>query len=170
MNDRPEDGPSQPSHPPYPVGPQPEPDDRPARRGPVEPLGDLTRWVVICSVLLTATTLAAVVAAFFSVDRLQEARADELVLTPYDVVGVLRLPFQALALVVTSVWLFRARQNVVSLRPEATQTRSPAWVVLGWLIPVVSLWFPFQVVRDVRRDATAPRHHRASARGGHSSW
>src|SRR5699024_9712926 len=31
------------------------------------------------------------------------------------------------------------------------QRRSPHWAVLGWIVPVVNLWFPYQVVADASR-------------------
>lgn len=132
--------------------PSPAPRARPA--GPVQPLGRLTTWVVAASVLMTVGALITVAAALGSADRLEEARPGEIVLTPYDVASFVRFPLMVLALIVTSVWLLRARQNVTSLRPHVLQTRSPAWVVLGWMVPVVSLWFPFQVVRDIRRETS----------------
>ena len=27
-------------------------------------------------------------------------------------------------------------------------THSPGWAVAGWLVPIINLWFPYQVVRD----------------------
>lgn len=55
--------------------------------------------------------------------------------------------------VVGCLWLWRARANVEALRPEASQTRSAGWIWAGWITPVVFLWFPFQIVRDI---GTAP--------------
>lgn len=56
------------------------------------------------------------------------------------------------ALVVTGVafivWLVRARANAERLC-VARHTLSTGWVIGGWIVPIVNLWFPFQVVRDV---------------------
>jgi hypothetical protein len=49
--------------------------------------------------------------------------------------------------VVTAIWLTRVRQNALVLRPGG-QRRSESWVWLGWVIPVVNLWFPKQIVDD----------------------
>jgi hypothetical protein len=54
-----------------------------------------------------------------------------------------------------SLWLFRARKNAELLSPRAEYVRSPGWAWGGWICPIVSLWFPFQVVRDTHR-AVAP--------------
>lgn len=82
-------------------------------------------------------------------------------LTPYDAVV---FPLSATALaswLVTALWLMRARRNAQLLSPCATHTRSTVWVWLGWWVPVVAWWFPFQVVRDIRR-ATVDERHRTS--------
>ncbi len=48
-----------------------------------------------------------------------------------------------------SLWLHRARLNAELLDPGAHHARSAGWAWGGWICPVVALWFPFQVVRDV---------------------
>jgi hypothetical protein len=50
-----------------------------------------------------------------------------------------------------SMWLHRARGNAEALEPEGRHARRAGWAWGGWVTPVVALWFPFQVVRDVRR-------------------
>ena len=70
--------------------------------------------------------------------------------TSYDALGNLLLPLQVAAFVVACLWLQRCRRAAVVLSPTVRQVRGPVWVWLGWAVPVVSLWFPFQVVRDVR--------------------
>lgn len=75
--------------------------------------------------------------------------------TSYDAVGILSLPVQAAAYIVTCVWLYRSRSTAVAATPGWIHERSKVWVWLGWWVPIVSFWFPHQVVRDIRR-ATAP--------------
>jgi hypothetical protein len=50
-----------------------------------------------------------------------------------------------------SMWLRQARLNAEALAPDAHHARKAGWAWGGWVTPVVALWFPFQVVRDVRR-------------------
>jgi hypothetical protein len=50
-----------------------------------------------------------------------------------------------------SMWLFRARKNAELVNPGAQFVRSPGWAWGGWICPIVSFWFPFQVVRDTHR-------------------
>lgn len=52
--------------------------------------------------------------------------------------------------IVVIVWLWRARQNSEELS-DGLHTRARGWVIGGWLVPIVSWWFPYQVVRDVWR-------------------
>ncbi|HRK45987.1 MAG TPA: DUF4328 domain-containing protein, partial [Nocardioides sp.] len=54
-----------------------------------------------------------------------------------------------------AMWLHRARTNAEVLEPGSLHARRAGWAWGGWVTPVVSLWFPFEVVRDVRR-ALAP--------------
>ena len=83
--------------------------------------------------------------------------------TTYDLVGVgLVLLFPAW--IVTSIFLRRARRRAIALAPGFTHERSPVWTWLGWVVPIVSFWFPFQVVRDIARNAWRDpwgdqRHH-----------
>ena len=50
-----------------------------------------------------------------------------------------------------SMWLHRARRNAEVLVPDGQHARRAGWAWGGWVTPLVALWFPFQVVRDVRR-------------------
>ena len=50
------------------------------------------------------------------------------------------------AIIVVCVWQFRAATAARALRLPAK--RSPGWGVAFWFIPVVSLWMPYQAIRD----------------------
>jgi hypothetical protein len=73
--------------------------------------------------------------------------------------GLLALPLSLACVVVTLVWLYRARMNAEGL---VRHRRSKGWVVGGWFCPVVNLWFPLQVVEDVSR-ADLPGDRRGAA-------
>ncbi|GAA1970087.1 hypothetical protein GCM10009718_02020 [Isoptericola halotolerans] len=70
--------------------------------------------------------------------------------TWYDTVGAFLLPVQVAVFVVGCLWLQRSREIAVRRSPHVRQVRGAVWVWLGWVVPIVLLWFPFQVVRDVR--------------------
>lgn len=75
----------------------------------------------------------------------------------YDQVGALLIPVQVAAFVVGCLWLQRSRAIAVARSPHVRQVRGAVWVWLGWVVPVVFLWFPFQVVRDVRAGTVGGR-------------
>ncbi|HET7195568.1 MAG TPA: DUF4328 domain-containing protein [Nocardioides sp.] len=73
------------------------------------------------------------------------------VFTAYDAfVIVVFLPLIA-AYIVTCVWLMKSRNLLEQRVPSSHQARGKVWVWLGWWVPIVSLWFPLQVVRDIRK-------------------
>lgn len=39
------------------------------------------------------------------------------------------------------------------MAPAGPHQRGPGWVWWGWVVPIVNLWFPYQVVRDIVRHA-----------------
>lgn len=110
------------------------------------------------SVVLAALVAAAQVAAFalsFPVvstlrDLVAGRAASSGVLGAYDATTYLYSGIQVAAAVVTVVWLWRSRTFAEAVSPDRHHARSRVWVWLGWILPVVSLWFPYQVVRDVR--------------------
>lgn len=108
-----------------------------------------TATLVLGALVVLGDVLAAVT-SFSAVDAYEAAAArgedPALVLTAYDafgLLGILILP----AWILASMWLSRARSNAALLEPTAVR-RSPAWAWLGWWVPVVSLWFPKQIVDD----------------------
>ncbi|MEU8274097.1 DUF4328 domain-containing protein [Microbispora bryophytorum] len=46
------------------------------------------------------------------------------------------------------IWLFRARANAETLSPWPHRRARP-WLIFGWFAPIVSLWFPKQIVDDI---------------------
>lgn len=64
--------------------------------------------------------------------------------------GWLYLGFILGAGVVFITWLWRARLNSEELS-YGQHYRERGWVVGSWFCPIVNLWFPYQVVRDVLR-------------------
>ena len=87
------------------------------------------------------------------------------VFTTYDAVSLLKflLLFPA-AYIVTCMWLWGVRRNAEALNSIARHVRERGWVWGSWVCPVVSLWFPFQIVRDVQA-ATNPHGRRTALIG-----
>jgi hypothetical protein len=74
--------------------------------------------------------------------------------TAYDAVNLLYGALQVACYIVTCLWLSRSRATAVAANPTFTHERSPVWSWLGWWVPIVSLWFPYQVVRDIHRSTS----------------
>ena len=74
-----------------------------------------------------------------------------------DLVGALTGVLTLATFVVAGLWLGRARENALVISPAAPHARSAAWGWLGWFVPVVQWWFPYQVVRDVARASARSR-------------
>ena len=104
---------------------------------------------VVLTVIEVGTALASISAQDEFADALREGRGPYDVLTLYDGLELLLFPAMVVAYVVSCLWLQAARKNTTFLSPQSHQ-RSAVWVWLGWWVPIVSLWFPYQVVRDVR--------------------
>ena len=60
------------------------------------------------------------------------------------------------AYVLTCAWLHLARRNSEVLNPTYGHRHSVGWVWGSWLVPVVSLWFPYQVVADIHAASSTP--------------
>lgn len=70
-------------------------------------------------------------------------------------VGLINLALLIGAAPVFIVWLWNARNNAETIS-TAWHRRSRGWIIGSWFVPIVCLWFPYQVVRDVW-SATAQR-------------
>ncbi|NJQ02044.1 DUF4328 domain-containing protein [Streptomyces zingiberis] len=60
------------------------------------------------------------------------------------------------------VWFYRMRVNTEVVAPYAHSMASE-WAVWGWLVPVVSLWFPHRIALDTWA-ASEPGHHLSATR------
>jgi len=149
----------------------------PAYPGPAEPSGayptppppmPVSRLHPVRGLAIAAASLAGVFALIQVVEAVLAWHAQNKILdalhsggdldfwTPYDFVT---LPYYSAAIaayVVTCLWLYQARSNVELVRPGVRHARKKGWVWAGWIVPVVSLWFPYQVVRDVTTDPHQP--------------
>jgi hypothetical protein len=75
------------------------------------------------------------------------------------------------AALTTITWLGRSRTLADDVAPRWRHARAPHWSWLGWFVPVVAFWFPYQVVRDVARaTGSAARHPVAPSGFVLASW
>lgn len=128
---------------------------------PVKVHAGLGAAAIVLAVTWTVVQVTQTLLAPFASDAFAEAaelglRPYESAFTAYDMVGLLISPIALATYIVSCLWLYRSRVSAAGATPSLVHERSKIWAWLGWWVPVVSLWFPYQVVRDVRR-ATSPR-------------
>ena len=133
--------------------------------GQFRPAKGLAMGTAAVAALVTLLELVEAVLAWISGQRFQDAANEGVppseTLTAYDVMALPVLAMLIVAGILTALWLTQARKNAAALNPYARHARSPIWAWLGWVVPIVSLWFPYQFVRDVRL-ATIDERHRGS--------
>ncbi|MEV7278462.1 DUF4328 domain-containing protein [Streptomyces sp. NPDC093111] len=56
--------------------------------------------------------------------------------------------------VVFIVWMFRVRGNADVWAPDL-QRRAKGWMIAGWVVPIVSFWFPRGLIVDIWRASRA---------------
>jgi hypothetical protein len=106
--------------------------------------------VVLSSVYLAGQVIATAL-SFDAAEAYQAAADPNDVFTAYDAVAILAGAVQLAAFIVSCLWLNECRKLAVAVKPFYRHQRGAVWVWLGWVVPIVALWFPYQVVRDLRR-------------------
>ncbi len=116
------------------------------------------RFAIGAACTVTVALLAGAIAAVPAADDSALATG-EGTLTPAGITWVVSflifLLAQLAAYFATCAWLHLVRRNAEVLNPTYIHRYSVGWVWTSWLVPIVSLWFPYQVVADVR-GATSP--------------
>ncbi|MEV4454660.1 DUF4328 domain-containing protein [Microbispora sp. NPDC049633] len=91
----------------------------------------------------------------------------------YAVSGLVETVVYVATAVMFLVWLFRARANAETLSPWPHRRATP-WLIFGWVVPIVNLWFPKQIVDDIwtssKPGATQESGNFATARRSGLVW
>ncbi|WP_062438606.1 DUF4328 domain-containing protein [Herbidospora daliensis] len=125
---------------------------------PVRPARGLA---VVATIAIAFNLLIEAAAVFVSLDLYQ--KIGEVLASPldadvaevtesaslYDFTGILQAGTLLLAGVCYWIWLFRVRANAEALAPYVKQRLGRPWLVFAWIVPIVSFWFPKQIVDDV---------------------
>ncbi|MBO2452995.1 DUF4328 domain-containing protein [Actinomadura barringtoniae] len=107
----------------------------------------ISLWaVVVLGEAITAQRMAGVVGSATDPDSIDLATAQSL---DHMLQALTRLELAATVLVGVAMvaWLFRVRANAVIAGGHQRWGRP--WIVLGWIVPIVNLWIPKQMVEDV---------------------
>lgn len=113
--------------------------------------GPLAVAVLVLSSAYLALQVVSAALSFEAADAYSAASDPNQVFTAYDAVGIPLGMVLLAAFIVSCLWLNECRKFAVAVNPTYHHVRGTAWVWLGWVVPVVALWFPYQVVRDLRR-------------------
>ncbi|SNS90530.1 protein of unknown function [Asanoa hainanensis] len=94
-----------------------------------------------------------------SIDRGGSAANLDTASTLERVAGVAAIPysiFQLAALVLTIVWLWRARKNLDAF-PDAKPSLGAGWTIGGWFLPIANLIVPGRIMANAARESTQNR-------------
>ena len=121
------------------------------------PPKNLTAQGVLAFGTASLATVFSLVTATISGRAMRHLDDDEIdwSLAAYGIGSLLEVLALLAGWITGSLWLYQARKNAELINPAATFVRSPGWAWGGWICPVVSFWFPFQVVRDTHRAVAA---------------
>ncbi|WP_338537610.1 DUF4328 domain-containing protein [Janibacter terrae] len=119
---------------------------------------DLATVVQVLAVMVAALVLLRAVAALAAGGDLAAWAGDRpsAAVTAVGVLSTLAVLGQVLAGILGCVWLHLHVLNARLLNPAGWHDRAPLWSYLGWVAPIVCLWFPYQVVRDGAASVGAP--------------
>ncbi|MFG1945022.1 DUF4328 domain-containing protein [Nonomuraea sp. NPDC048826] len=76
---------------------------------------------------------------------LEEAEASDAL---YALSGMVEIGVYVLTAVAFLIWMFRVRANAEIIAPDEQRHARP-WAIFAWFVPIISLWFPKQIVDDI---------------------
>ena len=80
--------------------------------------------------------------------QLAAGTVPDKIVTPFDALTVI-IPITMIgAWIISSRWLGQLHDAATTTNPMAIR-RSRRWVIWGWIVPVVSLWFPKNLIDDL---------------------
>lgn len=129
----------------------------PRTRKPLAGLALATHVLLVVSAVLALVTVGSEILGIVASTRyLAGSDSAFETIEAYDAITLVVAILSAVALIATAVvWLIW--QYRVATRVVGRVRRSPGWHVWSWIIPVVSLWFPYQNISDLWRAAGRSR-------------
>jgi hypothetical protein len=119
----------------------------------------LAVWVQVTLALTIPTSIGVVLVSRQHLDVWRRIVDDPMSVTQAEaeatdtmvVFSLLEVPMLLACGVLFIVWLYQAHR--CDRMDPSWQKRSSGWAIGSWFVPIVNLWFPFQVVSDLRRGA-----------------
>jgi hypothetical protein len=115
----------------------------------------LARWLRPLLVVWPVALAASSVALASSVRQVVDDQATSSTPTGWDYIGNVGSLLSITLLVVRILWLVRAGD--VARRLGLPARRQPIASAIGWVIPILNFWWPYQGVRDVFPPPERPR-------------
>ena len=81
-------------------------------------------------------------------DQLSSGTTADQIVTAYDAMTVIIPITMISSWVITSIWLKKLHIAATAINPTAIRLKRP-WVFWSWIVPVVSLWFPKNLIEDL---------------------
>ncbi len=81
-------------------------------------------------------------------DQLSSGTTADQIVTAYDAMTVIIPITMISSWVITSIWLKKLHISATEVNPTAIRLKRP-WVFWSWIVPVVSLWFPKNLIEDL---------------------
>ena len=81
-------------------------------------------------------------------DQLASGTAADQIVTAYDAMTVIIPITMISSWVITSLWLKKLYIAATATNPTAMRLKRP-WVFWSWIVPIVSLWFPKNIIEDL---------------------
>jgi hypothetical protein len=124
------------------------------------------RAAVVMLAIAAAVELIALVSNIVALSQLGDyadstSRGDpalDSLTTRQDIFGVLEFLALLGAAIAFIVWFHRAYRNVPALWPRHHLWRKPGWAIGGWFVPIVALFFPYLMMREVWRAGDPDAH------------
>ncbi|KAF0802750.1 hypothetical protein A6D6_03925 [Alcanivorax xiamenensis] len=132
--------------------------------------GALTKWVKRFLYADMAMAAVAVISGLLEYRLLLRLRdgvvlSDQVIEASYlrqGVVGLVQTLVLLTAMILVARWIYRANQNCRRLG-AADMRFTPGWAVGWYFIPVLSMWKPYQAMKEIWRASAAPADwHRQS--------
>lgn len=80
------------------------------------------------------------------------------------IIGLVDVAFRLLTVVIFGRWIFRANKNARALGADDLPT-TPGWAVGYFFVPILSLWRPYQAMRDLWQASHNPASWHTTAAG-----
>jgi hypothetical protein len=119
----------------------------------------MTWWVQALLYTCVALSAVGIVSDVWQLELLasapftsEEAEANDL---RQKIIGIIMMVSAIGAMVVVSIWTYRASSNAHKLGAQGLRY-SPRWAVGGYFIPLANLWMPYQAMKEISQASRDP--------------